>query len=103
MNKPKEPTIPLADALITLQRPQARSDAIAELRILKPRPGVTNGEMRIITSGNRVGKSMFLYELQRDIAIHHLQTILNKGLDATQMAEAEREAREWLHSIGSEL
>ena len=30
-------------------------------------------------------------------------TILNKGLDATQMAQAEREAREWLHSIGSEL
>lgn len=35
-------------------------------------------------------------------ALRHLHTILNKRLNATQMLEAEKEARDWLASIGSE-
>ena len=39
---------------------------------------------------------------QRDEAIVHLHALLNQRRTATQMLEAEREAREWLASIGSE-
>ena len=103
MNKPKKLPIHPADALFTVHVPREPNAAMTELRILKPRSGMVKGEVILATSGNRVGKSMLLQELQRDLAIHHLQTILNKGLDATQMVQAEREAREWLRSIGSEL
>lgn len=36
------------------------------------------------------------------IAITHLQTILNRRLDANQMLAAEMAARDWLTSIGEE-
>lgn len=39
---------------------------------------------------------------QRDQAIAHLHALLNQRRTATQMQEAERAAREWLESIGSE-
>jgi hypothetical protein len=103
MNKPKEPPLHPADALFAVHVPREPNAAMTELRILKPRSGVPKGEVILATSGNRLGKSMLLCELQRDIAIHHLQTILNKGLDATQMLQAEKDARDWLTSIGSEL
>lgn len=36
------------------------------------------------------------------VAITHLQTILNGRLDANQMFDAEKAARDWLESIGEE-
>lgn len=39
---------------------------------------------------------------QRDEAVRHLHAILNSQRTATQALEAERAAREWLESIGSE-
>lgn len=41
-------------------------------------------------------------ELQAEQAITHLHALLNQRRTATQMLEAERAAREWLVSIGSE-
>ena len=39
---------------------------------------------------------------QRDEAVAHLHAVLNSQRTATQAMEADRAAREWLASIGSE-
>lgn len=50
----------------------------------------------VLTGGRQVGMNTL-----RE-ALKHLHTILNGRLNAAQMLAAEKEAREWLDSIGSE-
>lgn len=57
----------------------------------------------IITAPRRTGlATLALSAHQRDEAVRHLHAILNSQRTATQALEAERAAREWLESIGSE-
>lgn len=91
MNKLKKPPVHPADALFTVHVPREPNAAMTELRILKPRPGIAKGEVILATSGDHASKSMLLCKLQRDLAVHHPQTLLNKRLNADQALAAERE------------
>lgn len=62
---------------------------------LPPHPEVQARE------ASRLALANSQYQLQ--IAIGHLHALLNSRRTATQAWEAEREARQWLESIGSEV
>lgn len=80
MNKPEKRPIHPADALFTVHVPREPNAAMTELCILKPCSGMAKGEVVLAASGNRLGKSMLLHELQRDLNVH---AVSQRGAAAT--------------------